>query len=144
MADMNTKYDALFTPWKIGNLEIKNRIVMRPMGGTSFFGWFELTGCGFDKEAAILLSKRGHKVTLYEKSDRLGGVFVAATMERQPACMLFSKPIDSLACAGAVLASVWLDNVNKPVIDNLGDEFLNYVKTGMTVTVGEDGVVTVE
>ena len=29
-------------------------------------------------ESAILLSKRGHKVTLYEKSDRLGGVFVAA------------------------------------------------------------------
>ena len=49
---MNTKYDALFTPWKIGNVEIKNRIVMCPMGGTSLFGWFELTGCHFDKEAA--------------------------------------------------------------------------------------------
>ena len=30
-------------------------------------------------EAAILLSKRGHKVTLYEKSDKLGGVFIAAS-----------------------------------------------------------------
>ena len=29
-------------------------------------------------EAAIVCAKRGHKVTLYEKSDRLGGVFVAA------------------------------------------------------------------
>jgi 2-enoate reductase len=29
-------------------------------------------------EAAILLSKRGHKVTLYEKTDKLGGVFIAA------------------------------------------------------------------
>ena len=29
-------------------------------------------------EAAILLSKRGHSVTLYEKSDKLGGVFIAA------------------------------------------------------------------
>ncbi|MBR4932940.1 MAG: FAD-dependent oxidoreductase, partial [Clostridia bacterium] len=29
-------------------------------------------------EAAIVLAKRGHKVTLYEKSDKLGGVFVAA------------------------------------------------------------------
>ena len=29
-------------------------------------------------EAAILCAKRGHTVTLYEKSDRLGGVFVAA------------------------------------------------------------------
>ena len=30
-------------------------------------------------EAAILLSKRGHKVTLYEKTDKLGGVFIAAS-----------------------------------------------------------------
>ena len=29
-------------------------------------------------EAAIVLAKRGHKVTLYEKSDELGGVFIAA------------------------------------------------------------------
>ena len=55
---MDKKYDALFTPWKIGNVEIKNRIVMCPMGGTSLFGWFELTGCGFDKEAAKLFLER--------------------------------------------------------------------------------------
>ena len=71
-------------------------------------------------------------------------LYCACAMERQPACMLFSKQIDSLACAGAVLASAWLDNVSMPVIDNLGDEFLDYVKTGMKVTVGEDGIVTVE
>jgi 2-enoate reductase len=29
-------------------------------------------------EAAVLCAKRGHQVTLYEKSNRLGGVFVAA------------------------------------------------------------------
>ena len=29
-------------------------------------------------EAAILLAKRGHKVTLFEKTDKLGGVFIAA------------------------------------------------------------------
>ena len=29
-------------------------------------------------EAAIVCAKRGHSVTLYEKSDRLGGVFIAA------------------------------------------------------------------
>ena len=51
---MDQKYEALFTPWKVGNVEIKNRIVMCPMGGTSLFGWFELTGCKFDKEAAKL------------------------------------------------------------------------------------------
>ena len=55
---MDQKYEALFTPWKIGNVEIKNRIVMCPMGGTSLFGWFELGGCGFDKEAAKLFLER--------------------------------------------------------------------------------------
>ena len=57
---MDPKYEALFTPWKIGNVEIKNRIVMCPMGGTSLFGWFELTGCGFDKEAAKLFLERAN------------------------------------------------------------------------------------
>ena len=55
---MDKKYDSLFTPWKIGNVEIKNRIVMCPMGGTSLFGWFELNGCHFDKEAAKLFLER--------------------------------------------------------------------------------------
>ncbi len=55
---MDTKYEALFTPWKIGNVEIKNRIVMCPMGGTSLFGWMELTGCHFDQEAAQLFLAR--------------------------------------------------------------------------------------
>ena len=55
---MDAKYDALFTPWQIGNVEIKNRIVLCPMGGTSLFGWFELTGCKFDKEAANFFLER--------------------------------------------------------------------------------------
>lgn len=58
--------------------------------------------------------------------------------------MLFSEPIDSLAGAGAILADVWLDNVTMPVIDSLGDEFLNYVKDGMTISVKGNGVVEVE
>ena len=49
---MDEKYSALFTPWKIGNVEIKNRIVMCPMGGTSLFGWMEPNH--FDKESANL------------------------------------------------------------------------------------------
>ena len=60
MNKVNEKYEALFTPWKIGNVEIKNRIVMCPMGGTSLFGWFELTGCHFDKEAAKLFLERAN------------------------------------------------------------------------------------
>ena len=58
MSEMNPKYDALLTPWKIGNVEIKNRIVLCPMGGTSLFGWMEFTGCHFDKEAAKFFLER--------------------------------------------------------------------------------------
>ena len=50
---MKDIYKPLFTPWKIGNVEIKNRIVMTSMGGTSIFGWME--PCHFDKEAAKFL-----------------------------------------------------------------------------------------
>ena len=71
-------------------------------------------------------------------------LYCACAMERQPACMLFSKPIDSLAAAGSILASVWLEGVSMPVVDCLGDEFLEYVKDGMTITVNEDGTVIVE
>ena len=71
-------------------------------------------------------------------------LYCACAMGRQPACMLFSGPIDSLAAAGSILASVWLDGIQMPVIDNLGEEFLNYVQHGMTITVSENGTVTVE
>lgn len=71
-------------------------------------------------------------------------LYCACAMKRQPACMLFSKPIDSLAAAGSVLADVWLDDVSMPVIDCLGDEFLEYVKDGMKITVKDDGTVVVE
>ena len=57
--------------------------------------------------------------------------------------MVFSKPIDSLAAAGAILSDVWTET-HMPVVDSLGDEFLEYVKTGMSVTLAEDGTVTVE
>ena len=71
-------------------------------------------------------------------------LYCACPMKRQPACMLFSEPIDSLAVAGAVLADVWLDDVSMPVVDSLGQEFLNYVKDDMTITVKRDGTVVVE
>ena len=71
-------------------------------------------------------------------------LYCACAMERQPACMLFSKPIDSLAAAGSILASVWLDGVNMPVVDSLGEEFLAYMKDGMSVPVKENGLIRVE
>jgi predicted aconitase with swiveling domain len=71
-------------------------------------------------------------------------IYCACAMGRQPACMLFSQPIDSLAAAGSILASVWLDGIQMPVVDSLGEEFLNYVRHGMTVTVKDGGIVCVE
>ena len=71
-------------------------------------------------------------------------LYCACAMQRQPACMLFSEHIDSLAAAGSILASVWLEDVSMPVIDCLGEEFLSYVKDGMTITVKEGGIVEVE
>ena len=53
---MKKEYEALFTPWRIRDLEIKNRIVMCSMGGTSIFGWMEPNH--FDKEAARFLLER--------------------------------------------------------------------------------------
>ncbi len=71
-------------------------------------------------------------------------IYCACAMGRQPACMLFSQPIDSLAGAGVILADVWLENNSMVVIDSLGDEFLNYVKDGMKITTKSDGTVEVE
>ena len=73
-------------------------------------------------------------------------LYCACSMGRQPACMLFSEPIDSLAGAGAILADVWLDDAKAemPVIDQLGPEFLNYVRDGMKITVKANGLVQVE
>ncbi len=47
---MDQKLEPLFTPWKIGNCEIKNRIVLTSMGGTDLFGWMEKNH--FDKDGA--------------------------------------------------------------------------------------------
>ncbi len=71
-------------------------------------------------------------------------LYCACALKTYPACMLFSNHIDSLAAAGAVLADVWVDGVSMPVIDCLGDEFLEYVKEDMTITVEADGTVCVE
>ena len=47
---MDTRLKPLFTPWKIGNCEIKNRIVLTSMGGTDLLGWMENNH--FDKDGA--------------------------------------------------------------------------------------------
>ena len=70
-------------------------------------------------------------------------MYCASCMKVGPACMLFSKKADTLAVAGAVLTANWSDY---PIVlvDELGDEFLEYVKEGQMIHVSQDGTVTVE
>lgn len=67
---------------------------------------------------------------------------VICSMEINPACMLFSEHIDSLAGAGVILSVVW-ENSKLIAIDQLGQEFLDTVKTGDTIEVTEDGTVRI-
>ena len=70
-------------------------------------------------------------------------LYCAKALGKCPACLLFSEHIDSLAAAGAVLGAVWSDSP-MPVVDCLGQEFRDYVKDGMKITIDEDGTVTVD
>lgn len=70
-------------------------------------------------------------------------LYSVCALNIHPCAMLFSETIDSLAAAGVILADVWTDG-SIVAIDNLGDEFLNYVKDGMKISVSEDGTVTVD
>ncbi len=63
-------------------------------------------------------------------------------MKINPSAFLFSKTIDSLALSGITLAKIW-ENSNVIAIDNLGDEFLQTVKTGDTLTIKENGEVQI-
>lgn len=67
-------------------------------------------------------------------------LYTASDYGRQPACMLFSKPIDSIGAAGVLLSDIWT-GAQMPTIDSLGDDFLEYVKTGMKITVRDGGIV---
>lgn len=69
-------------------------------------------------------------------------LYNAAVIGCNPGAMLFSNPIDSLAAAGVILASVWTPN-NIPTVDGLGEEFLNYVKDGQTIEIRSNGDVVV-
>lgn len=73
-----------------------------------------------------------------------GGLVIQTicSMKINPSAYLFSKHIDSLAASGIVLAKVW-ENSDIIAIDQLGDEFLEAVKTGDTVEIKADGTVVV-
>ena len=65
------------------------------------------------------------------------------SMNLNPSAMLFSNTIDSLACSGVLLAKFW-ENSNMIAIDQLGQEFLDFVKSGDTITIKLDGTVIVK
>lgn len=110
------------------------------------------------KKAKEVICSDQNNPDLYEKNltDRViclpktigsttGGMvlYSVCALNMHPCAMLFSETIDSLAAAGVILADVWTDG-SIVAIDNLGDEFLNYVKDGMKISVSEDGTVTVD
>ena len=74
-----------------------------------------------------------------------GGLVIqtVCAMKIAPAAFLFSEHIDSLAASGIVLARIW-ENSDVIAIDMLGDEFLNSVNTGDTISIRQDGTVIVE
>ena len=67
---------------------------------------------------------------------------VICSMKINPACLLFSEHIDSLAGAGVILSVVW-EGSDMIAIDQLGQEFLETVKTGDILEVKEDGTVII-
>jgi len=54
-----------------------------------------------------------------------------------PEALLFSKPIDTLAAAGVLMADIWKDE-RIVTIDMLGAEFLKTVPTGDPIAIHED------
>jgi predicted aconitase with swiveling domain len=61
-------------------------------------------------------------------------------MGNAPLAILFSKPIDSLAAGGLIVADIWAGK-RIVVVDRLGDELLEMVNPGDVVVVREDGLV---
>ena len=59
-----------------------------------------------------------------------------------PEALLFSKPIDTLAAAGVLMADIWKEQ-RIVTIDMLGDEFLETVQMGDPITIYLDGTVEI-
>ena len=59
-----------------------------------------------------------------------------------PKALLFSEHVDSVSLAGVLMDDVW--NERRVItIDQLGDEFLETVKSGDPISIHEDGTVVV-
>lgn len=65
-----------------------------------------------------------------------------AQMGIAPKAVLFSEQIDSLAAGGLIVADVWTAN-RIITIDQLGDEFLEFIQNGDRIGIEPDGTVNV-
>jgi uncharacterized protein len=73
-----------------------------------------------------------------------GGMILqcAANVGIGPVAMLYADHVDTVSAAGIILANVWNDK-KIITIDELGNEFLEYVKDGNKIEIKEDGTVIV-
>ncbi len=73
-----------------------------------------------------------------------GGMVIQTIAVRNlaPKAWLFAHHIDPLAASGIILSNVWND-AGLIAIDELGDDFLEAVKTGDKIEIKEDGTVTI-
>ena len=74
----------------------------------------------------------------------MGGVTLmgVGSMDLGPKAMLYAEHVDSVSVAGLIIDNVWNDH-NVITIDQLGDEFMEAVKTGDPISIKEDGTVEV-
>ena len=116
---------AIFILIEIGNIVSHNRLnTLAPFRKTPQFGDKNAT-CG-DQSPPDLYGKQVAGKTLCLPRTigfTTGGlvIYCACAMKRQPDCMIFSQPIASL-----------------------GEDFLNYVKDRMKITIKENGIVEIE
>jgi predicted aconitase with swiveling domain len=59
-----------------------------------------------------------------------------------PKAMLFSQHVDSVSISGLLMDDIW-NGKRVIAIDLLGDDFINTVKSGDTVSIKKDGTVEV-
>ena len=73
-----------------------------------------------------------------------GGLVIQTVCQMgiNPAALLFSEEIDSLAASGVILAKNW-ENSKIIAIDKLGQKFLDTIQTGNKIKIYEDGTVEI-
>lgn len=128
---MDQQNSALFTPWKIGNCEIKNRIVMTSMGGTSVFGWMKLSA--FSKKSARFLmdvAKNNAGLILpgiQMVKDMVGGKWIYKGKTKFRKLQVFMDEIHKTGCKMFVQLTAGFGrslSINKLLIAMLENKFL--------------------